>query len=190
MMLKKMLALCKKASNITVTYFGEHKFLSNNKMMAYIGEEAKEWTSKDCAIALELGENADEKCVMVDELTGHRPPINVSELKQVEELRYPLSMDGTVIQPFMLPDRRVFFVDTARLKVFENEHPKQYYFMVLDGNPQLVIARNTFPIGVIAPTNVNLDTMLHFAQELNTGVEVSSKTAFCDAGGQISIKDA
>lgn len=192
MMLKKMLAFCKKAKNISIIFFGEQKFLSDGKMAAFIGEEAEEWKSKDCSIFLELGEAADEQYKLKDGQINENPEINVTDMQRVEELKYSLNMDGTVLKPFMLPDRKIFFVDMARMKVFENEHPKSYFCDKVSENnkyPALVIARNTFPIGYVYPMKINLDTMKHFAQELNIGVEASAKTGFCDAGGQLTIED-
>lgn len=92
---------------------------------------------------------------------------------------------GTVIQPFMLVDKRIFFIDADLLKVFDCVHDKRYFF----GDDTLVIARGSFIVGFIKPVRVNLNKLSAYAADLLIGLNASEEAAFFDAGGQMEIKE-
>lgn len=84
MILKNMLAFCKKSKLIKIMYFGDMKYLSDGFMAAYIGNAAPEWEAKDCAIALDLSEDEQEKYTLIDEYVHEHEPVHRDNLEKVE----------------------------------------------------------------------------------------------------------
>lgn len=189
MILKNMLAFCKKSKLIKIMYLGDVKYLSDGYMAAYIGNAAPDWTAKDCAIALDLSEDEQEKYALIDECKHEHEPVYRDDLEKVEKLQYSLNMDGMPAQPFMCSDRSVFFVNQERIRVFKDEYPKTYYIGGGKKTPLLYIEVEGRIIGMINPIKTNLEFMNDFVQNLSIGVKNSLEKCFCDAGGQISITD-
>lgn len=190
MKLKEMLKFCNKARYIQMEYSGRSKYLSDGTMCAFIGDIAPQWNSRDAASALELTDEQLEGFNLLDgepEMTGLR--FEIADMTPVEKLAYSLDCDGMGLQPFMLPDDKMFFVETKKLKVFDNMGIRKYFFGKYGGREAVYIATDTFVVGAICAQRVNLNHMNSFAQKLNFGVKTSAANDFLDAGGQMVITD-
>ena len=189
MRLKEMLKFCNKARNIQIEYSGQKKYLSDGNMCVFIGDIAPNWRSRDAASALELTDEQLEGFVLSDSTPENYIRFEISKMTPVEKLGYSLECDGTVLQPFMMPDSKIFFVNKNRLKVFNSMGIRKYFFDKYAGEAALYVAVDTFVVGAICAQRVNLNNMEVFTQALNIGVKTSAAHEFLDAGGQMIITD-
>ena len=181
MILSKMLKQCKKNKHIQIISYGGCDYLSDGSVTGFIDAYVDDWTANDCAAAIGISDDDRNKYIF--------PPAQFSLLKEFEDA-VPMECSielsgGTVIQPFMLVDERVFFVEAEMLEVFDGVKNKRYFF----GNDTLFIMRDAFTLGFIKPMRVNLNKLSAYAAALLTGLNASEKAAFFDKGGQMEIKE-
>ena len=181
MILSKMLKQCKKNKHIQIIRYGGYDYLSDGSVMGYIDADVDNWTAEDCAAAIGISDDDRDKYIS--------PPFACSRIKELEDavpMEFSIEMSsGTVIQPFMLADRRIFFVQSGLLDIFDGVNDKRYFF----GNNTLIIIRGAFTVGFIKPMRVNLNKLSAYAADLLTGLNASEEAAFFDAGGQMEIKE-
>ena len=170
--------------NAIVRYMGGRKFLSDGRAMAYIGDIAPAWTDVDFAIDLQL---TDDECEVFNmEYIGEDADsgeIKYKRFHRCVSLRYSLNMDGMAVQPFLVDNGAVIFIDMKYLHVFKDIHPKRYYF---DAN-MLYVVVNEQVMGAIAPLRIQYDTMKEFGKELLDGVEKAEQSGMFGKDEQISL---
>ena len=113
--------------------------------------------------------------------------IGIDDIIKLEKSRYSVNIDGIPYQPFILPDKRLFFVDMEKLRVFKDEGIKNYGFFELSEHPYLIVMIDNRIIGAVAAARLNLDTIYNFACGFYEGCKKSKETDFCDGGGQMSL---
>ncbi len=181
MILSKMLKQCKKNKHIQIFTYGDYGYLSDGSVAGVIDADVDDWTAEDCAAAIGISDDERDKYIF--------PPAafpNVTELEDAVPMEFSIELpSGTVIQPFMLVDKRVFFVQSGLLNIFDGVKNKRYFF----ANDMLVIMRDVFTVGFINPMRVNLNKLSAYAADLLTGLNASEEAAFFDAGGQMEIKE-
>ena len=185
MILTQMLKLCKKKKIIQIISYGGCTFLSDGSTAGYIDEDTEDWTAEDCAAAIGIPEDVREGYILAP---ARRLAIELAEMDEAIPMRFPIA-NG---QPFMLKNGSVFFVKKEKLSVFDEVQNVRYFVGGIDDDdtePKLVITNNDFPVGVITPESVNLSKMKAYAQELYTGLDISEKNSFFDAGGQMEIEE-
>ena len=189
MIINKMLKLCKKKKMIQIVSYGRHKFLAAGATAGYIDDDtATKWTADDCAIAIGIAEDNREGYILT---SATHPPIDVSSMQEAVPMKYSLEN----CQPFILEDKRAFIVRKDKLSVFDEVQNKRYYLgyiRVSDENVEddkLIIASDNFPVGIITPERVNLNSLKLYAMELYSGLDMSEKKGFFDAGGQLEIEE-
>ena len=181
MILSKMLKQCKKNKHIQIIRYGGYDYLSDGSVMGYIDADVDNWTAEDCAAAIGISDDDRDKYISPPDVFP-----NVTELENAVPLENAIELpSGTVIQPFMLADRRIFFVQSGLLDIFDGVNDKRYFF----GNDTLIIIRGAFTVGFIKPMRVNLNKLSAYAADLLTGLNASEEAAFFDAGGQMEIKE-
>lgn len=185
MILKSMLKFCTKKRRIEIFFAGNYKYLSDGDMCIYIGDIAPTWDCNDCATALELSDEQLGNFELLDGEPHDNEAFEVEELQKAEMLRYSVNCDGLPLQPFLLPDNKIFFVDLNRMAVFKDVGIKQYYLGYYNDQCALYVATGDFVVGAIAAEKMNLDIMQHFAHQLGRGVNTSVETHFLDVGGQM-----
>lgn len=183
-MKEKMLKLCKKHKAIIVRYMGGRKFLSDGRAIAYIGDIAPAWTDVDFAIDLQLTDDEREGFNM--EYIGE--DVDSGEIKYKRfhhcvSLRYSLNMDGMAVQPFLVDNGAVIFIDMKYLHVFKDICPKRYYF---DAS-MLYIVVNEQVMGAIAPMRIQFNTMKDFCIQLTSGVQKTEQSGLFGQDEQISL---
>ena len=185
----KLVKSCKKEKTIRVEYFGEQKFLSNGSAAADITLIAPDWEVSDFATS--LGLDAD----MLDGYSTHngeaheREEIDIYELPWIERMRYSLNIEGRTVQPFLLSDGRILWVDMDWLAIFKDEKNKKYKFGMLNNAPALYVCADGMLIGTIAALDVDLCCVGGFTKVLLDGINKSCESGFLDRGGQMTLLD-
>ena len=189
MILTKILKLCKKKKLIQIVRYGSHKFLAAGTTAGYIDDDAADWTAEDCAIAIGVSEDEREGFILTEE---RYPALDVSDMQEAVPMKYEVARH----QPFMLADKSVCFVKSEKLSVFDEVNNVRYYVGLIcteadSGKEEyrLIVASDTFPVGVIAPERVNLNAVKAFAKELSAGLAIAERIGFFDAGGQMEIEE-
>lgn len=181
MILSKMLKQCKKKKHIQIMSYGDYDYLSDGSVAGVIDADVDDWTAEDCAAAIGISDDDRDTYIF--------PPCAftyIEEIDPVVPMEFSVELpSGAVIQPFMLADRRIFFVNAELLDIFGDCHDKRYFF----GHDTLIIMRDTFTLGFINPMRVNLNKLSAYAADLLTGLNASEEVAFFDAGGQMEIKE-
>ena len=181
MILSKMLKQCKKNKHIKIVRYGGYDYLSDGSVAGVIDADVDDWTAEDCAAAIGISDDERDKYIF--------PPAAFSLIEEFEDavpMEFSIELpSGTVIQPFMLANSRIFFINSDLLKIFDSVNDKRYFF----GNDMLVIIRASFVVGFINPMRVNLNKLSAYAADLLTGLNASEEAAFFDAGGQMEIKE-
>ncbi len=181
MILSKMLKQCKKNKHIKIVRYGGYDYLSDGSVAGVIDADVDDWTAEDCAAAIGISDDERDKYIF--------PPAefpNVTKFEDAVPMEFSIELpSGTVIQPFMLVNKRVFFVQSGLLDIFDDVKNKRYFF----GHDTLFIMRDVFTVGFINPMRLNLNNLSAYAADLLTGLNASEEAAFFDAGGQMEIKE-
>jgi hypothetical protein len=185
----KMLKACKDAKKIDVNYYGEQKFLSNGYAAADITLIAPDWEVSDFATSMGLDAEDLEIYSTHNGEKGEREEIDVCELPWVERMRYSLNIEGVTVQPFMLSDGRILWVDMDWLAIFKDESDKRYKFGMQNGAPVLYVCVNGMLIGIIGAVRINLECVGGFTRALSEGITKSYESGFLDSGGQMTLMD-
>ncbi|MCC8160093.1 MAG: hypothetical protein LIO53_02035 [Oscillospiraceae bacterium] len=186
-MLQEMLKRCKKSKVVRIEFLGGYKYLSNGFVSACIENSAPKWTVDDCIIAIGVTEEEKEKYLITEEEKDNGKSFDRDALTQIQRMQYSLNVCGTSLQPFILPDDRVMFINMDLLAVFEKECGKQY-LCDMKQPEKLYIASNGFVIGIVMPKELNLGSMEIFISELHKGIKTSKFEGYFDSGGQIDIE--
>ena len=186
MILTKMLKQCKKNKHIQIIRYGDYDYLSDGSVAGCIDADVEDWTAEDCAAAIGIGDDERDKYIF--------PPRKLSRITEFENavpMEFSIELpSGTVIQPFMLSDKRIFFVQSEMLNIFDNINDKQYFLSNSSViHDTLFVMKGMFPIGLLKPMRVNLNKLSTYAAVLLTGLNASEEAAFFDAGGQMEITE-
>ncbi len=189
MILKKMLAICKKNRTVCIDRCGSQMFLDGGCCGADITKVAPDWTPEDCRIALEIDPEEFENWYTHDarEDGDDKGELDMNSYEDLERLRYSLNMDGMSVQPFRTSDGNAIFVNMEYLSPFKDEGLKTYKF-----NPEtksVYICRDSWCIGIVMPLMLDLKTMKDFASQLFNASANSLKRGLLDSGGQVSFDD-
>ena len=138
MTLSKMLKQCKKNKHIQIMSYGDYDYLSDGSVAGVIDADVDDWTAEDCAAAIGISDDDRDTYIF--------PPCAFSYIEEIDPV-VPMEFSvelpsGAVIQPFMLADRRIFFVNAELLDIFGDCHDKRYFF----GHDTLIIMRDTFTL--------------------------------------------
>lgn len=186
MVLKNMIALCKKSN--TITMFGDKqngKWLTDGYTCAYLGDDC-ELTKEDILYIMELDEDKKE-CMRLTDMPMPEMLIKGinGTIEKIERCRFTINCDGMALQPFAT-SKGALFLDTKLMQIFKDVNGKEYYF---DDNMVFVRA-NGETIGVIAPCRTDLETMYNFSSNLTELVWKAKNNEFFDSGyHQYSVLD-
>lgn len=191
MILKKMLQFCKKYKTIEMRYIGNQKFLSCGFAMMNISNIAPEWNTQDCAIALDIDEDALDSYTIVqgDEFGGVNNVADTYSLIPADRLRYSMNVDGDTLQPFKLSNGNIAFVKMEYLTIFKGENNKAYKFQVQNESIKMYIFNDGLLIGMINPTKTDMASVYRFAKIITECAKTSFGNKFLDIGGQVSLED-
>lgn len=167
MILKRMTDLCKKRRKVIIVSTKEGKFLSNGVVMARTNDE---WGLEDYFIMLE--DSPEEyhtsviDCTDTDEVT-----------QEAEPLWYQIVIDKAELQPFKVDDKKIIYIMTKYLKVFDDavgfEFCTRGYF-----ENALKVLGDFGTLGYIFPVKIEQGRLLEFSKEIYDGAAYAYESGF------------
>ena len=167
MILKRMTDLCKKRRKVIIVSTKEGKFLSNGVVIARTNDE---WGLEDYFIMLE--DSPEEyhtsviDCIDADDVT-----------QEAEPLRYQIVIDKDELQPFKVDDKRIIYIKTKYLKVFDDavgfEFCTRGYF-----ENALKVLGDFGTLGYIFPMKIEQGRLLEFSKQIYDGAEYAYESGF------------
>ena len=187
MILKEMLKLCKKSKRIRFIETENDIFVSDEYVMANVTEIAQNWTAEDYATALDLTQ--DERDNYRIKNTKIDADLCNEITEEAERMRFSLNIDGEAVQPFILADGRVLFIQCKYHSIFKEEHPKEYRLGKFEDCVMLYIYVGSRMIGGICPLRIDGGCVKEFARDLLIGAEKAEKEGFLQGYTQYSLID-
>lgn len=190
MLFKKLVDLCKKRKWIEIIKGDNARWLSDGRVYASLGEDAK-LDIADIMYIMEIPEEREDAFVTSEmEFTEDDTHIfNPKSAEKMDRTHYSLNCDGLTLQPFGT-SQGIVFLNTKHTSIFKDTRMKEYYLSEFKGEYIVLVAVDNLTIGMIRPHRVDLETMKAFSSGFDELVRCAHEKNFLDSGDhQYSLID-